>query len=99
MLLTEYDSICYYLCIMKLAKYLENNSNRKALSKTLCVSTSVLYQWSNNIRPVPIIRCKAIVIATNGQVTFKDLRPNDWHLIWEYPNLPKKFLSNKNGQL
>ncbi len=33
-------------------------------------------------------RCTKIERATNGQVTRKDLRPDDWHLIW--PELEKK---------
>lgn len=80
---------------MKLSKYLENRQRRKELTEALNVSSSLLYQWANNIRPVPIVRCKAIVLATKGKISFKDLRPNDWDLIWEYPNLDKEILNEK----
>ena len=43
--------------------------------------------WSNGKRPVPISRCIAIEHATEGAVTRRDLRPDDWHLIW--PELQK----------
>jgi len=33
-------------------------------------------------RPIPIERCPAIEKATDGQVSRRDLRPDDWWLIW-----------------
>lgn len=38
--------------------------------------------WKHGNRKVPIIYCVAIERVTDGQVTRKDLRPDDWHLIW-----------------
>lgn len=31
---------------------------------------------------MPVLHCVAIERATAGAVTRRDLRPNDWHLIW-----------------
>lgn len=35
---------------------------------------------------VPVAHCAAIEQATAAKVTRKDLRPDDWHVIW--PELP-----------
>ncbi|SPA44634.1 hypothetical protein CBM2629_A150436 [Cupriavidus taiwanensis] len=41
-------------------------------------------QWTRaeKPKPIPVTRCVAIERATGGAVSRKDLRPNDWHLIW-----------------
>lgn len=46
------------------------------------VKPPTVQQWLNNERPVPAARCSAIEAATGGQVTRRDLRPSDWHLLW-----------------
>ena len=56
--------------------------NNSDLARKVGVAPSVIYQWKTGVRRVPIIRCADIELATNGQVTRKDLRPDDWHLIW-----------------
>lgn len=38
--------------------------------------------WVRGKRPVPVLRCLAIERATDGLVTRKDLRPNDWMRYW-----------------
>lgn len=38
--------------------------------------------WSSGARAVPISRCCAIEQATNGAVTRRELRPDDWQQIW-----------------
>lgn len=50
------------------------------LSQVLDVTLGALGNWK--IRGVPIERCYAIERATNGVVTRKDLRPDNWHEIW-----------------
>jgi DNA-binding transcriptional regulator YdaS (Cro superfamily) len=52
------------------------------LAKNLNVTPSTLNQWVKGVRPIPVVHCVAIEQATNGKVTRKDLRPDDWHLIW-----------------
>lgn len=66
---------------MELNKYIETNS-RPDFARAVGVSQDMVYQWLKGIRPVPIGRCAAIEQATKGQVTRKDLRPDDWASIW-----------------
>lgn len=66
---------------MNLSEYLENNP-REDLAAAVGVSLGMLSQWKNKTRPVSATRCIAIENATKGQVTRKDLRPDDWADIW-----------------
>lgn len=68
---------------MNLNDYLLNSAESAAsLATKLCISPVLISQWKTRSRPVPLERCTAIEQATNGSVTRKDLRPDDWHLIW-----------------
>lgn len=58
------------------------------LARKIGVSAAEIYQWKKGIRPIPVERCAAIERATNGAVTRRDLRPDDWHRIW--PELAEK---------
>ena len=74
---------------MNLKEYIAKSSI-SSLAKVVGVAPTVVYQWANEIRPVPVKRCHCVVVATNGAVTLKDLRPYDWHLIWpELADPPK----------
>lgn len=53
---------------------------RAVLAQMLRVQLAALGNWK--IRGVPIERCVPIERATNGAVTRKHLRPDDWHEIW-----------------
>jgi len=53
-----------------------------ALARIVGVKPPTVSQWASGARPVPIERCLAIERATKGEVTRRDLRPDDWHLIW-----------------
>ena len=55
---------------------------KAALARMVGVKPPTVQQWASGTRPVAIERCVAIELATKGAVTRKDLRPNDWHLIW-----------------
>lgn len=57
-----------------------------ALDKTPQQVSNWRSRWPNS--PVPIEYCVSIEKATNGQVTRKDLRPDDWQQIW--PELVEK---------
>jgi len=63
-----------------------------ALARALGRSSSEVSQWASGHRPIPIACCPAIERATGGQVTRRDLRPHDWHLIW--PELAENEASN-----
>lgn len=66
---------------MNLDQYLTDKS-ASDLAKEIGVTPVLISQWRNGIRPVPIERCFPIEQATGGKVTRKDLRPDDWPLIW-----------------
>jgi DNA-binding transcriptional regulator YdaS (Cro superfamily) len=51
-----------------------------ALAKQIHVTSARLGNW--RVRGVPIGSCFLIEQATAGQVSRKDLRPDDWHKIW-----------------
>ena len=73
---------------MNLRSYLSAGGHgaQAALARALGVPQSLPSAWAaedkRKRRPVPIERCCAIEAATNGAVTRRDLRPDDWHLIW-----------------
>ena len=68
---------------MTLDEYLSHPlRNAKELSMILCIPDALLSQWRTKKRQVPAVRCPLIERATDGEVTRRDLRPDDWHLIW-----------------
>lgn len=71
--------------------------SQAALARSLSVSPPTINQWSKGIRPVPEKMAVAIEAITTGAVTRRDLRPNDWHLIWPelaQPTAPEKEVGN-----
>jgi DNA-binding transcriptional regulator YdaS (Cro superfamily) len=74
---------------MKLSEYLDSMERgaRAKLAAQIGAHASDLSDWINGNRPVPVRRCASIEVATDGAVTRRDLRPDDWHLIW--PELAK----------
>jgi len=78
---------------VQLIDFLQNEKGSAArLAALLGLSPSYLSQMATGYRAVSPARCAAIERATNGQVTRKDLRPGDWHLIW--PELVESEASN-----
>ena len=67
---------------MNLAEYLSGPVSVADLARSISVAPSLVSQWKNEVRPIPTDRCASIEIATNGAVTRRDLRPDNWHLIW-----------------
>ncbi|GAA4419874.1 transcriptional regulator [Acidovorax lacteus] len=72
---------------MLLATYFSANRGSQAdLARALGVTQSLPSAWAaidpKKRRPVPVRYCIAIERATDGAVTRRDLRPDDWHLIW-----------------
>lgn len=51
-----------------------------ALAEKIGTSSARLGNW--RVRGVPVESCFLIEQATNGLVTRKDLRPDDWQKIW-----------------
>ncbi|CAN7341867.1 helix-turn-helix domain-containing protein [Acidovorax sp. LjRoot74] len=56
--------------------------SQAVLAKAIDVAPAIVHQWRGGLRPVPVQHCLAIERATEGAVTRRDLRPDDWHLIW-----------------
>lgn len=74
---------------MNLATYLKKTQlNKAAFAREVGISSALLYQFETGLRPVPPQHCPAIVRASDGEVTCKDLRPDDWRRIW--PELAEK---------
>jgi len=77
---------------MNLKTYSNQPAIKKAsLARSVGVSPALLHQWIEGIRPVAIRHCTAIERATDGEVSRKDLRPDDWQIIWpELSTAPTK---------
>ncbi len=69
---------------MELTQYI-SSQGRGAISR-LAVSIGAhvpdVSRWASGKRPVPERAAVAIERATEGAVSRRDLRPDDWHLIW-----------------
>lgn len=57
-------------------------TNAVGLARLLGVTKGAVAQWKLSGRKVPVMHCVAIESMTTGAVTRKDLRPDDWQLIW-----------------
>lgn len=68
--------------LKKIAQACQVVGSQSQMARALGVAAPTVNQWVRGIRPIPIEYCTAIEIATSGAVTRRDLRPNDWHLIW-----------------
>jgi len=66
---------------MELDEYLKTVETNSCLAKRLNVAPSLVSQWKNGTRPIPLERMPAIEKVTNGLVTRKDMC-KDWKKIW-----------------
>ncbi|MCY1197228.1 putative antitoxin of bacterial toxin-antitoxin system, YdaS/YdaT [compost metagenome] len=69
---------------MNLNSYLnrEDATSAAALARDVGVSPTLVYQWRTGRRPIPVEHCAAIERVTGGEVSRRDLRPDDWQRIW-----------------
>lgn len=69
---------------MDLKTYLNSleRGGATTLADRLQVSISYLSQMASGSTAISPARAVAIEQATDGAVTRKELRPDDWHLIW-----------------
>ena len=67
---------------MNLTTYLEESGKANTLAKAIGVSPVMISLWKTGARPIPIERCPDIERATEGAVSRRDLRPDDWERIW-----------------
>ncbi len=69
---------------MDLREYLDSlpRGGVAEFAKRLDISPSYLSQLAAGTTQRSPERCVEIERATNGEVTRRDLRPDDWHRIW-----------------
>lgn len=69
---------------MNLKQYIDDlpRGGASALAEAIEVPPSFLSQMASGKASVNPTYAVKIEQVTNGRVTRKDLRPNDWHLIW-----------------
>lgn len=65
-----------------LKKAIDIFGGQSKLAHTIGVNPVQVHDWMNGKRPIPAHICSLIEGCTNGIVTRKDLRPDDWYLIW-----------------
>lgn len=53
-----------------------------AIARAVGVTPPVVSDWATGKKGIPIERCVAIEVATGGEVTRRDLRPDDWQSMW-----------------
>lgn len=60
--------------------------SQRALAKALSIAPTAVSQWrkaeEEGGRPVPPKQCVRIERITDGRVSRRDLRPDDWRDIW-----------------
>ncbi|WP_412479891.1 transcriptional regulator [Azonexus sp. IMCC34839] len=63
---------------MDLKTFLSRSSKTKAaaIARFIGVTPAFISQWKKGVRPIPDGRCPAIELATSGQVTCEELRPD-----------------------
>lgn len=66
---------------MKLKAYLSERGERLRLAKQIGAWPTDVSSWKTGKKSPPPRKCKAIVFATRGAVTFRDLR-EDWREHW-----------------
>lgn len=64
------------------------------IAKLLGVHVVTVHQWRTGKRPVPVRHCAQIEKIFEGTLTRKDLRPDDWQLIW--PELAQQDPASKS---
>jgi len=73
-----------YSCGMELKKYLTGLTTHERQKFAVSVGTTYghLANVANGYKPLNEKVCVAVEQRTGNIVTRKDLRPDDWHLIW-----------------
>ena len=69
---------------MDLRTYLKKAGHgaSRRMAQALGAYASDISNWAAGRRKPGVAVCVAIELHTNGAVTRRDLRPDDWHLIW-----------------
>ncbi len=69
---------------MELSTYIKTAGHgaQMRLARDVGAFASDVSSWLSGRRKPPVSKCLAIELATQGAVTRRDLRPDDWQLIW-----------------
>lgn len=69
---------------MDLKTYLSelDRGGKSKFADSIGISISYLSQLSSGLASISPARCTSIEKATDGKVTRRDLRPDDWQEIW-----------------
>lgn len=68
---------------MNIAQYLHKSGiTQSEFARSIGTTQPFVWQWTKGLRPVPVEWCADIERVTNGAVTRRDLRPDDWKRIW-----------------
>lgn len=68
---------------MDLKTYCDQERGRQAaLAAAIKVPPVSISNWAARKRPVPLPHVLPIERATQGRVTRRELRPDDWHVYW-----------------
>lgn len=68
---------------MKFSEWVNAQRGRSlAVAQAMGITAPVVSDWVNEKKRIPLERCPAIERITQGEVTRKDLRPDDWADIW-----------------
>lgn len=79
---------------MELKEWLSKERGRQAaLARHLSISPVTVGEWSSGARPIPVVHMASIEAFTDRLVARRDMRPDDWGVIWPelahargYPN-------------
>ena len=68
---------------MQLKEYCAHERGRqRAIAEKIDIAYAYMNQIVTGHRPIPIEYCASIELATDGEVTRQEMRPDDWHKIW-----------------
>lgn len=68
------------------------------LAAAVGVVQGAVSNWRMRGSAVPIEHCATIEFATNGAVTRRDLRPDDWQKIWPELAAAQQYQANQATQ-
>ena len=67
---------------MDIREFLSVRGAQAALSRATGLSKAFVYQIATGKKDLPIAYAATVEKVTDGAVTRKSLRPDDWHTIW-----------------
>jgi DNA-binding transcriptional regulator YdaS (Cro superfamily) len=69
--------------VMELHDWLKQEHGRQAaLARHLGIKPPQVADWISGDKPVPVVHMAAIEVHTNGAVTRREMRPDDFSRIW-----------------